>query len=124
MTTLETVANRIQRATIAPNRHGIDPILIVALMQAVTQVVIACLPQPDDAAAYLRGEELRLFPRLRQRMRQRRIDAAIAREWRDLNGDPTRLADVQRAIRLECVTITPDVVADLYADVKARKANI
>lgn len=85
----------------------IPPELVIALIQAVVQLVYACHPTPAGAAAWLRGGGW---------LRRWRKEEAIRRAWRHAGGAPEREDAVVRAVLAECRHASPGLVAGLYAD--------
>ena len=118
MTTTQALAAKIQARTTQPGRVGLDPFTIIALIGALTQLAIQCLPLAQNLLAWLRGDDKPIFPRITLALRRRRILNAIRDQW---HGPYARLGEVQRAILAELDTLTLDQLADLYADHSAKE---
>lgn len=120
MNTLQAIAARVASATARPGVQEIDPLTIIALIQVLAQAAAMCFPEPEEAAAYLSASDLRGRPILTA-IRRRRIDSAIKRELVRQKVAKVRVPEIVAAVRAECAQASPDVVADLYADVRAAK---
>lgn len=120
MTTTNAIASRI--AASRPGLHGIAPLTILAIIQALAQAAMLCFPSPEDGARYLSCADLRAHP-FRRGLRQRKLDRAIRRECRARNIPIVHESDVIAAVRSECSQVSADVVANLYADLRAAKGD-
>jgi len=118
VTTLQTIASRVTAATARPGVQQVDPLTIIAIIQVLTQAAVMCFPEPEEAAKYLSASDLRGRPILTA-IRRRRIESAIKRELVRQKVSKVRMPEIVAAVREECAQASPDVVADLYADVRA-----
>ena len=120
MTTLQAIADRVTTATAINGRPSIDPLTVIAIIQVLAQAAAMCFPEPEEAARYLNGADYRAKP-LRNAIRKRRIDSAIRRELAKQKVSPARHGELSDAIKSECERATADVMADLFADVRAKE---
>lgn len=98
MTAADFLTAELRQSITPPDKVELDPLslaAIMALIQGVMQVVVACFPEPEDAAAWVEGEWRPQPGWLVPGLRPWRLRQLVAQQWR---GDKAHLPQLQATV--------------------------
>lgn len=119
MTTLQAIADRVTTATAISGRQSVDPLTVLLFVQAIAGALQACYANPVEAADYVSMRDIPVHP-FRRIRRRRVLENMIAKKCRASGIALVRVPEIRDAVFAECKRATADVVADLFADIRAK----